>query len=551
VKSLLSRARAWLDRVPIADPLQRQHAVTLQLLVILFCAGVVLLEAIRIIVGGGIHSPVATAINALNVVIMIAALVLLRRGDYSRASMLFVVALGAVQALAIGLGGLQFSRDGLKNVMIVLALTALLTSRRVLWTMTAGMIAVTAIAWLRDGGFLGGHGPRPPPASPGGVFWVSALAFLIFALVLDRFGLTVRQALRDRLHAEEKLRASEERFRISFQTSPNPMSITRLTDLVLVEVNDALGRAVGLAPAAMVGHQQEEVGLMPVQEDIDHLRATLFAGTPVHNFPTRFRLPDGTQRIYRVSVARFDVGNVPHALAVGTDVTDEARMQEKLRRAEAMSAVGSLVAGVTHEVRNPLFGIAASLDALQLKLGTDTSAAPFMEALRREVDRLNTLMNDLLEYGKPSPPKLSREPIEPVLSAAARACDALAHTSGVAIEILADGAGEIPMDSGRLMQVFQNLIDNAVRHSPRDSTVSILVGPSNDESVEIRVLDRGRGFEAKDIPHVFEPFFTRRRGGTGLGLSIVQRIVEQHGGRIEAGNRVDGGAIVTVTLPRS
>jgi signal transduction histidine kinase len=108
------------------------------------------------------------------------------------------------------------------------------------------------------------------------------------------------------------------------------------------------------------------------------------------------------------------------------------------------------------------------------------------------------------------------------------------------------------MDQSRIQQVFQNLIDNAIQHSPRGKSVTITAnrsGKGGQEMLEITVADQGSGFRDEDLPRLFEPFFTRRRGGTGLGLSIVQRILEQHDGDIVARNGANGGAVMTVRLP--
>src|SRR5262249_47688056 len=158
--------------------------------------------------------------------------------------------------------------------------------------------------------------------------------------------------------------------------------------------------------------------------------------------------------------------------------------------------------------------------------------------------RLNTLMRDLLEYGKPTSSRLVQEPLAPVISAALRACEGVAQKAKVRLENATDGLGEVPMDSARLTQVFQNLVDNAVRHSPAGAIVRVEAGIARigpREAVEIRVLDQGPGFDPADLARIFEPFFTKRRGGTGLGLSIVQRIVDQHGGTVEPRNRPQGG----------
>ena len=108
------------------------------------------------------------------------------------------------------------------------------------------------------------------------------------------------------------------------------------------------------------------------------------------------------------------------------------------------------------------------------------------------------------------------------------------------------------MDQSRIQQVFQNLIDNAIQHSPRGKSVTITAnrsGRGRSEMIEISFSDQGTGFRDEDLPRLFEPFFTRRRGGTGLGLSIVHRILEQHDGDIVARNGANGGAMITVRLP--
>jgi signal transduction histidine kinase len=108
------------------------------------------------------------------------------------------------------------------------------------------------------------------------------------------------------------------------------------------------------------------------------------------------------------------------------------------------------------------------------------------------------------------------------------------------------------MDRGRIVQVFRNLLENSLQHAPQGGRVEVEAGPTVDAGLAwalCRVTDSGPGFSPEDLPRVFEPFFTRRRDGTGLGLSIVQRIVEQHGGRISAGNLPQGGAVMEVRLP--
>jgi len=245
-------------------------------------------------------------------------------------------------------------------------------------------------------------------------------------------------------------------------------------------------------------------------------------------------------------------GEEDRLILVARDVSDLVRLEESLRRTETMSALGSLVAGVAHEVRNPLFAISATVDAFEARFGKEEKSDRYLGTLRHEVDRLSQLMADLLDYGKPPKLELVEGAVPPVIARAIAASAALAKRREVSVvtELPPDLPG-IPLDSGRMQQVFQNLVDNALQHSPKGGVVTIRGREVTGETrvgLEITVSDQGPGFRLEDLGRIFDPFFTRRRGGTGLGLSIVQRIVEQHGGAVSAANGPEGGAVVTVRL---
>ena len=229
------------------------------------------------------------------------------------------------------------------------------------------------------------------------------------------------------------------------------------------------------------------------------------------------------------------------------------RLQEALHRREALSEMGTLVGGVAHEARNPLFAITASLDALTARLRGDSGAAPLIDVMREPVDRLSGLMTDLLDYGRPIAGELVQRPVASVAAKAIGACGGLARQADVTVELCGQPPdGVVLVDESRLLQVFRNLVENAVEHTPRGGRVRVEVGQERRRGragVRCDIHDTGPGFGSADLPHVFEPFFSRRAGGTGLGLSIVRRIVEQHGGQVEAANDREGGAVVSVWLP--
>ena len=228
-------------------------------------------------------------------------------------------------------------------------------------------------------------------------------------------------------------------------------------------------------------------------------------------------------------------------------------LRQALGCSQAMATMGALVAGVAHEVRNPLFSISASLDALERQFGPSEAAAPYAAALRCSVQRLSDLMVELLEYGRPHNSLLLPGSLREVIAQAIESCQAQACESRVSVSnTVAYGLPPVLMDRGRLTLVFRNLVANALHHSPPGGSVTVEAARLPDAcgpQLDCRVRDRGPGFREEDLPRIFEPFYTRRRGGTGLGLAIAQRIVHQHGGSVQAFNHRDGGAVIRVRLP--
>jgi PAS domain S-box-containing protein len=238
------------------------------------------------------------------------------------------------------------------------------------------------------------------------------------------------------------------------------------------------------------------------------------------------------------------------------DVTQTVQLKEQLRQSETMAAIGSIVAGVAHEVRNPLFSISATLDAFESRYGGTEGYERYLAVLRGEIGRLTTLMKDLLEFGRPSEPELAECDLEEVTRQAIHACEPLLKRKGVeVVQQEPEGGGlQVLVDRVRMTQVLQNLIENAAHYSPSGGRVVVALSRHDEDAgewVECTVHDSGPGFAPADLEQLFEPFFTRRRGGTGLGLSIVKRIVYDHGGEVSARNHPEGGAVVAVRLRRA
>jgi signal transduction histidine kinase len=229
--------------------------------------------------------------------------------------------------------------------------------------------------------------------------------------------------------------------------------------------------------------------------------------------------------------------------------TQLATAQEKLVRAERLSALGTLAAGLAHELRTPIAGVKGALDILASRARPGTPEAEFTGVASRELIRLGALLEEFLAYARPRAP--ARIPVrlaelltqvEAVLSSEARVRD-------VRVEVRADTPGDITGDPAQLTQVLLNVIANAIQASPEASAVQVTVRQVG-EQFEVEVIDRGPGVPPDAVGRVFEPFFTTKARGTGLGLAIAQRIVLAHGGTIDLVNG-NPGTCALIRLPRA
>lgn len=338
---------------------------------------------------------------------------------------------------------------------------------------------------------------------------------------------------------------------MTFDALDDPVVIVNRRNEI-VRVNEAARRLTGLAHRDVTGKRLDT--LAPEQlwrRGVELVRRATSTGRTASS-QVRSK-PDG--RTWDIEVNPILGAGAGRGTAIVTahDVTSVVRLQDSVRRNEAMAAMGSLVAGVAHEVRNPLFSMTATLDAFEARHGPDHPEQRHVQVLRSQLERLQQLMRELLEYGKP--PQLHLEPVrfESVMEQALEESAHLSNGNGIVVErAFENGLPAVRGDRARLVQVYVNLITNAIHHSSDGARVRVdaqALRQNGSVWLETTVEDSGPGFNPDDLDRVFEPFFTRRHGGTGLGLALVHRIVEQHGGGVTAENRPGGGATVRVRLP--
>jgi signal transduction histidine kinase len=222
---------------------------------------------------------------------------------------------------------------------------------------------------------------------------------------------------------------------------------------------------------------------------------------------------------------------------------------EQLRRADRLSALGELSAGLAHEVRNPLGSIEGAVQILGRRDLPEDTREEFVQMASKEVVRLKGLLTHFLEFARPQQPRILASDCEMLLQSVAQLASETAKMAQV--EIVVEAACSLPpasVDPEQIRQVLLNLVINAVQAMPTAGQVK-LRATQDGEHVRIEVEDEGVGIPTEDLERVFDPFFTTRSTGTGLGLSIADQIVNQHGGHIAARKNPQRGMTFTVTLP--
>lgn len=226
-----------------------------------------------------------------------------------------------------------------------------------------------------------------------------------------------------------------------------------------------------------------------------------------------------------------------------------SRSREQLVRAGKLAVVGEMAATMAHEVRTPLGILRSSAQLLERQPGLTPEGRELTGYIQSETDRLGRLVTTLLETARPRPPQFRATDLAEVLEHAVALVESRAAKRSIALQMHV-GADDtvLSCDREQLIQVFLNLLINAIPHTPEGGTVGVRL-EGQPGAIVVHVDDNGPGVAPADRARVFDPFFSQREGGIGLGLTVVQQIVQAHGGDITVAASPAGGARFTVRLP--
>ena len=350
----------------------------------------------------------------------------------------------------------------------------------------------------------------------------------------------------------QTMKQAEWRFRTLFRAAPDAVLTVLHPTGRIREANDAVREVFGLEPHHVIGRQLLELILPVDRGTLERALSTAFAGTPAR-VEVQVTLPGGNTRVVALAASRLPEADPPSVLLIGRDMTQDRELRLRLMESDRLAAVGELVAGVAHEVNNPLSSISAFAQLLLRETTLTPSQRESIDVIRTETTRASQVVKDLLAFARRSEPRREPLDINGVISRTIRMRQYQFTEGGVRVETeLLPDLPAVMGDARQLQQVCLNLLTNAVQSMSAVGGGLLRVRTAFAAgAVTLDVIDGGTGIPADARAHIFEPFFTTKSEGegTGLGLSVSYGIVTAHGGTIEVVETATTGTVFRVTLP--
>jgi PAS domain S-box-containing protein len=360
---------------------------------------------------------------------------------------------------------------------------------------------------------------------------------------------------RRRLEAHPASSIVAERYRSAVELDDG-IVIGLATDGRILLFNRAAQEASGYLAADVLGERLSDLLLSnddgdfaPWWDRAIHAAPGAAVACDVHLKTRSGKLREVAARLCR----HTDPGDDLAVFLIGRDVTDTRALEAQLRRAEKLAAVGTLAAGLAHEIRNPLNGAHLHTTLLRRELGRGRASPEIVDAaevVSREIQRLGDLVTEFLEFARPRPLHRATTSIQVLCAQSVELLEGEARASGVELTTQFPASPlEVSVDGPRLQQVMLNLLRNAVQAAAESGGGHVEVSVTRrPRSFVIEVADDGPGVPP-EAP-IFDAFYSTKEGGTGLGLAIVHRVVTDHGGRITLDSQ-PGNTVFHVELPLS
>jgi len=319
------------------------------------------------------------------------------------------------------------------------------------------------------------------------------------------------------------------------------------------------------AAADMHGYSVEELLKMKIQDldtpdaaDLVKERIKRIMGGEKIKALVEHRRKDGTIFPVEISAVMLEIDGHKYILAFDRDITERVQSEKALQRSKQLMTFGEMAAGLAHEIKNPLAGIKVSIEVLANELDIGPEDREIFLQMVKEINRIETLLKNLLNYARPPKPHFDLTDVNTLLDNAVKNAQLTLKSPTYAaqsskdlhfIKELGIALPPVMADSSQLQQIFLNMLLNAEEAIPEQGAITVKSTLDENGNICITFTDTGKGIDEENLKKIFHPFFTTKSKGTGLGLAISKRLIEQHNGTISASNNPGGGATFTITLP--
>jgi two-component system sensor histidine kinase HydH len=252
-----------------------------------------------------------------------------------------------------------------------------------------------------------------------------------------------------------------------------------------------------------------------------------------------------------VSLLEGDDGIFLGHIILFRDMTEVQNLKREIETTQRLASLGRIAAGIAHEIRNPLSSIKGFATYFQERYRDNPEDQKTAQIMVQEVERLNRVIGQLLEFARPVAMKLKPASLKRLIQHSLRMVEGQAREKNIEINAnLSPDIKDFPLDQDRVNQVLLNLYLNAIEAMEDGGAISVSLSENKDsEGIKIVISDTGKGIDKKDLDHIFDPYFTTKQSGTGLGLAIVHKIISSHRGEVKVNSEPDRGTVVTIYLP--
>jgi len=315
-------------------------------------------------------------------------------------------------------------------------------------------------------------------------------------------------------------------------------------------MNRAGGDLLGIDPSSASGRPMADLGFV-FPDDWDTIREHS-TGRETYRGEIDIERANSHQIVGFSLRALKDEGREEGTLILFQDLTEMKKLERRARFSEQLAAVGELAAGIAHEIRNPLASISGSVQVLASELTIGAAEKRLMEIIVSESQRLSRIIEEFLRFVRPQERRVAKFDVAGTIMEVIdlfRLSDEVSDAHEILVDV-SPPASMLSGDRDQIRQIIYNVAKNAVRAMSAGGRLTV-VGRQDDAWYSIRFIDTGHGMNPDQLNLLFTPFSTAFDGGTGLGMAIVRRIVQDHGGAIDAESRPGEGTTVTVLLPRT